>query len=253
MIYYISACVITTATLFFSFGLASFLHNKRIKDLIQKSKSVNIASITKQGFSAKKLEELGKVDYIIIGSGLSGLSAAALLARNGKKCLILEQHDVIGGCTHTFHENGYEFDTGVHYIGSEASDKRTLMGFLFHIIGMGQIKWTKMSSNYDTTVISPLLASQTPIFSLPKVTKIEFTSSSDETIKNLVDAFGEEKAIKDYFRLIKWSEIVFGAHVALQYLPAVFTRIVYLVFGSIMSTFFENSCFEVSESLISSS
>ena len=30
--------------------------------------------------------------------------------------LVLEQHDVAGGNTHTFVEKGFEMDTGVHYL-----------------------------------------------------------------------------------------------------------------------------------------
>ena len=37
-------------------------------------------------------------DVIIIGSGLGGLSCGATLAKNGKKVLVLEQHELIGGC-----------------------------------------------------------------------------------------------------------------------------------------------------------
>jgi hypothetical protein len=56
------------------------------------------------------------VDFIIIGSGMSGLSCAAVLARLGRKVLVLEQHeDVAGGGTHTFVEKGYTFDSGLHY------------------------------------------------------------------------------------------------------------------------------------------
>jgi len=58
------------------------------------------------------------IDYIVIGSGIGGLSSAAILGRLGYKVLVLEQHDRAGGCMHSFVENGYEFDTGIHYIGN---------------------------------------------------------------------------------------------------------------------------------------
>ena len=56
-------------------------------------------------------------DVIIIGSGAGGLSAAICLAREGKKVLVLEQHDVPGGWCHSFYLNGFRFTPGVHYIG----------------------------------------------------------------------------------------------------------------------------------------
>ena len=35
-----------------------------------------------------------------------------LLAKVGKRVLVLEQHDRAGGCCHTFTEKGFEFDVG---------------------------------------------------------------------------------------------------------------------------------------------
>lgn len=53
-------------------------------------------------FSKSKIPE--NIDYIIIGSGTSGLICASALSKIGKKVLVLEQHDRLGGCYHTFTE-----------------------------------------------------------------------------------------------------------------------------------------------------
>eukprot|EP00301_Raphidiophrys_heterophryoidea_P005546 c12316_g1_i2.p1 GENE.c12316_g1_i2~~c12316_g1_i2.p1 ORF type:complete len:600 (+),score=136.11 c12316_g1_i2:304-2103(+) len=55
------------------------------------------------------------VDTIVIGSGMGGLSCAAVLARFGRKVVVFEQHDVAGGATHTFDLQGFKFDSGLHY------------------------------------------------------------------------------------------------------------------------------------------
>ncbi len=51
-------------------------------------------------------------DVVVIGAGLGGLSAGGLLARQGRKVLVLEQAERIGGCCSTFERDGYHFDVG---------------------------------------------------------------------------------------------------------------------------------------------
>jgi all-trans-retinol 13,14-reductase len=55
-------------------------------------------------------------DYIILGAGLGGLSAAACLSRQGHRVAVFEQHYLPGGCCHTFNYGDYHFCADVHYI-----------------------------------------------------------------------------------------------------------------------------------------
>lgn len=55
-------------------------------------------------------------DVIVIGAGLGGLSSGALLAHQGRKVLVLEQSDRVGGCCSSFEKNGYTFDVGASIV-----------------------------------------------------------------------------------------------------------------------------------------
>ncbi|MBX2862997.1 MAG: NAD(P)/FAD-dependent oxidoreductase [Leptolyngbyaceae cyanobacterium MAG.088] len=57
-----------------------------------------------------------RFDYVILGAGLGGLSAAACLTRQGNRVAVLEQHYLPGGCCHTFTYGDYSFCADVHYI-----------------------------------------------------------------------------------------------------------------------------------------
>src|ERR1700722_9686520 len=41
------------------------------------------------------------VDYVIVGSGVNALVAAALLGKKGRSVLVLERNDRVGGCIRT--------------------------------------------------------------------------------------------------------------------------------------------------------
>ncbi len=57
-------------------------------------------------------------DAIIIGAGHNGLVTAAFLAKSGKKVLVLERRDVLGGATATEEIfPGFKFNTGAHDAG----------------------------------------------------------------------------------------------------------------------------------------
>jgi all-trans-retinol 13,14-reductase len=62
-------------------------------------------------------EQAIKYDFVIIGSGMGGLTSALILAKHGYKVLVLEKNHQIGGALQVFSRDKCVFDTGVHYIG----------------------------------------------------------------------------------------------------------------------------------------
>lgn len=51
-------------------------------------------------------------DVAVIGAGMGGLAAAALLARRGLRVTLIEQNRFPGGCASSFYRQGYWFETG---------------------------------------------------------------------------------------------------------------------------------------------
>ena len=71
-------------------------------------------------------------DYVILGAGLGGLSAAACLTRQGHRVAVLEQHYLPGGCCHTFDYGDYSFCADVHYI-YQCGEGQSVQQFLNYI------------------------------------------------------------------------------------------------------------------------
>uniref|UniRef100_A0A673IYX7 All-trans-retinol 13,14-reductase n=1 Tax=Sinocyclocheilus rhinocerous TaxID=307959 RepID=A0A673IYX7_9TELE len=146
--------------------------------------------VLKQGFLASKVPQ--DLDAVVVGSGIGGLAIAVLLAKVGKKVLVLEQHDRAGGCCHTFTERGFEFDVGIHYIG-ELLDHKPFRCVVDQLTN-GQLQWDPLENPFDKVVLGP-----------PENRRIyPIYSGKKRYIDELKKCFpGEEKAIDEYVRLSK--------------------------------------------------
>ena len=128
-------------------------------------------------------------DVIVIGSGAGGLGAAVALSNVGKRVLVLEQHYLPGGWTHTFALQGHKFSPGVHYIGGldEGGPSRKL----FEGLGVGaDIEFYELNPDgYDHVVF------EDETFDIPR--------GREKFMQRLIDRFPEERrGIERYFDLM---------------------------------------------------
>ena len=61
---------------------------------------------------------MSRYDVVVIGSGMGGLTCAAMLAKEGMKVCVVEKNHRPGGCLQSFRRGGRILDTGIHYVGS---------------------------------------------------------------------------------------------------------------------------------------
>ena len=131
----------------------------------------------------------GPWDWIVIGSGMGGMTCAALLAKLGKRVLVLEQHYVPGGFTHMFKRGGYIWDVGVHAVGEVT--ERSMTGRLLRRLTDDRLRWASLGPVYDE-------------FHFPGGFRIDFPDNPRQFRDNLIEAFpAESRAIDGYLRQVR--------------------------------------------------
>jgi len=126
-------------------------------------------------------------DALVIGSGIGGLTAAALLSEMDWKVCVLEQHYTAGGYTHSYDRQGYEWDVGVHYIGDVGAP--TSIRKLFDFLTEGKLGWAPMDEEYDRFYIGDKV--------------FNARAGREQFRDNLVAQFpAEEQAIDRYMQML---------------------------------------------------
>jgi len=79
-------------------------------------------------------------DTIIIGAGLSGLSAGIRLAHYDKRVCVLERHSTIGGLNSFYRQDGRDFDVGLHAV-TNYTPKGAKRGPLARLLRQLRFRW----------------------------------------------------------------------------------------------------------------
>jgi all-trans-retinol 13,14-reductase len=147
-----------------------------------------------------------RFDAIVIGSGIGGLTVAALLSKlYRKRVLVLEQHFAAGGFTHTFERKGkFHWDVGLHYVGDmgEGNTGKAVFDYLTD----GNLQWHKMPDPFEKFVY--------PDFTF------EVYADPDRFQADLIQRFPHEQAaIRRYFKDVQKAAFWFGMHSMLELFP----------------------------------
>ena len=126
-------------------------------------------------------------DVIVIGAGVGGLTAAALLSKAGFSVCVLEKEPHIGGYLAGFRREHFRFDTAIHWLNQY--EREGLIGKVFSILG----------DDYPTAV------AQTRIRRYKGETfDYLLTNNPDELRDELIAAFPNEKrGLDKFFRAAK--------------------------------------------------
>ncbi len=134
-----------------------------------------------------------KSDVVIIGSGISGLTAAILLLRKGYSVKVLEAHYKPGGYMHAFEKMGHRYDSGAHYVGALA-EKEPFWALLNYL------------DVYSPDIFCPLdpEAFDTFQFHNQKVTEVSYGKGYERVLQHFCELFPSEKNnIVDFFDELK--------------------------------------------------
>ena len=130
-------------------------------------------------------------DVVVIGAGNGGLTAAASLTKAGFKTLLLERHNVPGGCATSFCRGRFEFEVALHQLSGygQADNPGPLRGFLSQFGIPDRLEFVDMKNLYRLV--------------LPGQLDITLPADREGTTQALVKQFPQDKkAIEGFIDLI---------------------------------------------------
>ncbi len=92
-------------------------------------------------------------DVIVIGAGNGGLAAAATLGKKGKKVLVLEKHNLPGGCATSYVRGRFEFEASLHEL-CQMGEERGLLRRTLEGLGL-DVDWVASDEAFRCVSLDP--------------------------------------------------------------------------------------------------
>jgi len=130
-------------------------------------------------------------DAIVVGAGNGGLTASAALAQKGLKVLLLERHNIPGGCATSFCRGRFEFEVALHQLsGMGTPAKPGPLRMMLGSLGiLDQLELVEMPELYSV--------------SMPDGFRIGLKPDKERVIAELKERFPhEQEAIDTFFHLV---------------------------------------------------
>ncbi|MBP1715397.1 MAG: hypothetical protein H6Q42_3600 [Deltaproteobacteria bacterium] len=130
-------------------------------------------------------------DGVVIGAGNGGLTAALSLARKGLKVLLLERHNIPGGCATSFVRGRFEFEVALHQLSGMGTEKKPgpLRGILGELGVLDKVEFVEMENLYR--------------FVIPGECDLTLKAERRAVEQTLQDKFPEEReSITRFFNLV---------------------------------------------------
>lgn len=126
-------------------------------------------------------------DVVIIGAGVSGMTAAALLSKTGLSVCVLEKEPHAGGYLAGFRRKKFRFDSAIHWLNQ--CGKKGIVTRVFQLLGEDRPKTNSLKRIYRNKTAS---------------SDYVLTNNPDELKEQLIADFPHEKAgIEKFFAAAK--------------------------------------------------
>jgi phytoene dehydrogenase-like protein len=93
-------------------------------------------------------------EAVVIGAGNAGMTAAATLAKSGVRTLLLERHNIPGGCATSFCRGRFEFEVALHQLSGmgSAAAPGPLRSALYGLDVLDRVEFVEMENLYRVVV-----------------------------------------------------------------------------------------------------